>query len=102
MYSSAPYKFSNDKNLELENGGKNCVISSNEINSVNKDNQNVNFSSNSKELSLSSPAKFSTTNSNKNRRVKQLENILSSKIINFTELKKQAWKGIPFGKLMSL
>jgi hypothetical protein len=64
----------------------------------NKDIKNVNYSSNSKELSLSSPAKFSNSSSNKNRRVKQIENILSSKLINFSELKKQSWKGIPFGK----
>jgi hypothetical protein len=95
MYSSAPYKFSNDKNFELENGGN--LGTPNDINSNIKDHQNINFSSNSKELSLSSPAKFSNPTPTKNRKIKQFENILSSKLINLNELKKQAWKGIPFG-----
>jgi hypothetical protein len=34
----------------------------------------------------------------KTKRVKQLEKILSQKLINITELKSFAWKGLPFGK----
>ncbi len=32
------------------------------------------------------------------KRMKQLENILSQKLLNLNDLKSFSWKGIPFGK----
>ena len=94
---------SNIEQSGLEGGG---IIQNGGASLTSNINYNSNYNSNF--TKQSSKSNFSNYNSNLNsnnsslypikKKIKQLENALSQKVINLNDLKTLAWKGIPFGK----
>jgi len=97
-------EFNNNKN---NNNQKRSPI----IISHHANNNNSSFTSNNSNFNS---GYFSEPNNNNNinnissntinyppsllRKIKQIENILSQKLVNITELRSIAWKGLPYGK----
>jgi hypothetical protein len=77
------------QNLNYKNNNtKNSVLDSPNPQELNNNNNNIN--NNNSSITNYSPSHL--------RKIKQIENILTQKIVNITELRSIAWKGLPYGK----
>lgn len=78
-------------------------------NNYNNDGLTIIKNTNSNNFNEKEIQKINDNNDNKNnnitytpallRKIKQIENILSQKLINISELRSIAWKGLPYGKI---
>ena len=93
-------KNSLDNNNNNNLNPKNQIISFNNNSNTNSINNNNNNTNNNSNLNNNNLYNYNITNSSPAllRKIKQIENILNQKLVNITELRSIAWKGLPYGK----
>lgn len=103
-----PPKAVSDNNFNNLQKKSSIIINQNTFSSNSNTNSNssTNINYSPKNLSDSSNLNNSSTNNNNNsnyppsllRKIKQIESLLNQKLVNITELRTIAWKGLPYGK----